>query len=249
MSQRFTLDLFVRRAIDTGMAKIRVSMPARVESFDPDTHRINAKPLLPDVLVDADGKRHVLPLAVVPNIPVQVPRGGGYSQTFPLAVGDKVTLLFSDRSLDAFLAGRHDADPVDPRTHDLNDPVALLGAHDFEDPPPDGAADHMSLGAESSGATEGLRIHFRPERIGLGADAPPYAVALAEKVSDEMDKLRSTIDALVAHYNAHTHTVSVATTCGAGAGTGTGSATAVASGADGTDPLGDVGSTKVKVVG
>lgn len=239
---RINLTDAIRKGIRKGAMKLRVSVPARVESFDPEKQRVSVKPLIPDVDEDDFGEKVIVKRAVIHNVPVQQHRGGGYSQLFPLRPGDLVTLLFTDRSLDAFLAGRRDVDPGDPRMHHDNDPVALLGAHDFEDPPPGGTADHMSLGRE-----EGLRIHFHEGSIDLGADAPPYAVALAEKVKAELEALRATVAALVTAFNAHGH--AVATTGSASAQTGsTTSLTGTGSPADPPPVVQDMGSTKIKAV-
>lgn len=61
-----------------------------------------------------------------------MPMGQGYSIKLPIAVGDTGYLIFSDRSLDAWLAGGGGiVDPQDARHHDLTDAIFVPGLVPF----------------------------------------------------------------------------------------------------------------------
>jgi hypothetical protein len=81
----------------------------------------------PDLKYPA-GDGRLIDYPVISNVPVVFPSAGSgkISLTFPLAKGDGVTLLFSERSLDAFLSG---GDPEDPRRYDLTDAIAVPGLY------------------------------------------------------------------------------------------------------------------------
>ena len=106
-------------------AELRVSLPGRVESYDATRQMAHVKPLLMDAYVDAGGVERKRSVPVVANVPVCWPGGGGGFLTFPLAKGDSVLLVFSDRSLDRWLSLGTEVDPVDVRMHHLSDAVAI----------------------------------------------------------------------------------------------------------------------------
>jgi len=217
------LDQFIRRALQLQLLRFRVCLPGKVVSYHAGENRCDVKPMLPDVYTDSSGAQRVVDIPIINRVPVMVDRGGGYSITHPLKAGDFVTLLFSDKALDGFLMDGGQRTPEDPRTHDVNDAIAFPGLADFAHPPPDMAADHMSLGPETpSGGPAALRIHLRPGRIGLGEDAPAYSVALAERVLEELQTLRNTVASLVTKFNAHGHPVSTTGTASAQTGSTTG---------------------------
>lgn len=192
------LDQFIRRALQLQLLRFRVCLPGKVVKYDAVKNRADVKPMLPDVYSDSAGAPQVVDIQIINHVPVMVDRGGGYSVTHPLQPGDFVTLVFSDRALDGFLQDGGQRKPEDPRTHDVNDAIAFPGLADFAHPAPDLAADHMSLGPETpNGGPAALRIHLRPERIGLGADNPAYAVALAEKVVQQLQTLKTAISSAV----------------------------------------------------
>lgn len=183
------------------MADIRVSTPGKIVRWDPATQLADVAPQVWEQLENEAGDLEAVRLPVVCNVPVQFPGAGGLRITFPVAVGDTCLLVFTDRSLDAWLANGGEQAPDDTRRHHLSDAVAFLGIH------PNGAAwggveaGVMTLGS-SSGASE--------------------FVATADRVLTELNKLRTA-------FNAHTHTVAATGLVSAAAGSPvTGAATASA---------------------
>ena len=157
----------IRAALRAAAADLRVALPARVERVDLAQGRLDAKPLLKD-LVEAGAQPRTLALPVITNVPIVWPGAGGFRLTFPLAVGDTVLLVFSDRALDGWLERGGEVDPGDFRQHALSDAVAIPGLRPFSDP---------WTGAASDGAT-------------LGRDGGPWQpAALGQDVRDELDAL------------------------------------------------------------
>lgn len=122
-----TLHEVISRAIRLGLADAHVALPARVTRVDLAANLLDAQPLIMDIVEGPNGERLAVAFPVVTNVPVFVASGGGFRMTFPVAVGDVVTLQFSDRSLDVWLArGGGPVDPVDPRTHALSDGIVAI---------------------------------------------------------------------------------------------------------------------------
>lgn len=179
-----TLAALLNRFKAQAFADLRVSMPARVEKYDDATQLADVQPLLKDSYVDEDGERQIARLPVVTNVPVVFPGGGGMRITFPVRAGDTVLLVFSDRSIDSWLAQGGEASPEDERRHHLSDAVAIPGLH------PNNAA---WSGTESGVVT-----------IGEDTASSDFA-ALATATRNEITALRNTVDAFVTLYNAHEH--------------------------------------------
>lgn len=131
MSRTPTLAEALRGILDARVADLRVSIPARVESYDATKQRIDAQPLIRHVYEDEDGARHVEDLPVVTDVPVCFPGSGPYSITWTLAKGDTVLLVFADASLDRWLVRGGAVDPGDTRTHAPSDAIAIPGLRDF----------------------------------------------------------------------------------------------------------------------
>lgn len=124
-----------RVALGRVKAELRVALPGRVEKYDDATQRADVLPLLKDTFPGEDGADEVVPLPVLPGVPVIFPGAGGYRVKLPLAAGDVVLLVFSDRSLDKWKAVGGEVDPIDLRQHHLSDAVAIAGLGDPSDGP------------------------------------------------------------------------------------------------------------------
>lgn len=157
-----TLADVVRRALEMHAADLHVSLPGEVVRVDLAKGLVDVKPLVQDSR-EIDGVRVLLPFPVITNVPVQFPGAGAFRVTFPVAVGDACTLLFSDRSLDVWLAKGGEVDPIDDRRHALSDAVALLGVRDSAHPWGNVAADALTIGHDAGGP----RAEFKAGEIVL----------------------------------------------------------------------------------
>jgi len=118
----------LRASLDARLQELHTALPAKVEKFDADTQKVDAKPLLKRNVQLDDGTELVEELPVITDVPVVFPRSGKFFFTFPIEKGDHVLLVFNERSIDDFmeLAG-DDTDPADFRMHHLADAVAFPG--------------------------------------------------------------------------------------------------------------------------
>lgn len=179
----------IRAALRAAAADLRVALPARVERVNLAQGRLDAKPLLKD-LVEAGAQARALALPVITNVPIVWPGAGGFRLTFPLAPGDTVLLVFSDRALDGWLERGGEVDPEDPRQHALSDAVAIPGLRPFSDPWTGAASDGATMGRDG-----GLQVKVAADAIELGgADEP---AALATTLKGHLDQLKVWLDALV----------------------------------------------------
>lgn len=120
-----TLAQAVRAAIEARLVDVHTSIPARVESYDAAKLKVSVKPLIKRGYPDEAGDRVVESLPVITDVPVAFLGTGAFRFTFPIAKGDTVMLMFSQASLDIWLAKGGEVDPVDDRHHSINDAIAI----------------------------------------------------------------------------------------------------------------------------
>lgn len=99
-----TLPEIFRESMDLHMSEnLYLSIPAEVTSVDnyESQQSVDVKPLIGTVYSDGD----VVNPVNLKNIFVKLPDGGGFSVCIPIKVGDLVTLHWTHRSLNSYLAG------------------------------------------------------------------------------------------------------------------------------------------------
>lgn len=117
-----TLAQVIRAAIDRRDASLRVSMPGRIEAFDPGTQTATVQPLLQSQANDT-----IETLPRVYRVPVVFAGGGSFSSTWPVAPGDGCLMVFADGSIDLWQETGGVSAPVDGQTHALTDAIAIVG--------------------------------------------------------------------------------------------------------------------------
>ena len=189
MSKPRTLGELLAQAADATGSRMHVSIPARVLKYDAAKQSVDVQPAVKDSVYEEDGSRSAISIPIITAVPVLFPGGGAFRITFPIAVGDFVLLVFSDRSLDLWLKdGGGDVDPVDPRRHALSDAVAIPTIRPFSDPWESAPTNGVSVGADS-----GMAIHITSTGISLGEASAVDAVAMAAKVQAQLSALKTAI--------------------------------------------------------
>lgn len=167
-------------AFESLLSDVHTALPGRVEAYDAAAQTADVKPL---VIHPELGS-----LAVLPNVPVAWPRGGGGYLHMPLAVGDFVFILCAEASIDQWRAkGGAETPPGDPRRHSFTAAVALPCVYPSSRPISGVQADTVSLGAEN-----GKSVHVTQTGVALGGAMPLDAISLASKV----DLFIATLDAM-----------------------------------------------------
>ena len=97
---------------------VHTSIPGVVREYDSATKRARVQIGLNILLTDGAGS---MPRPVILDVPVLQPSAGGILEHFPVAPGDGVHLLFSERGIDAFKATYDIADPTLGKLFDESD--------------------------------------------------------------------------------------------------------------------------------
>lgn len=108
-------------------SRIWTSLPAIITEIDFAKMTVSAQPTIQGVFTDQKGisKNVTMPLLV--DVPIQYPGGGGFTLTFPIAIGDECLITFSARCIDSWWQSGGIQTQAEKRMHDLSDGFANVG--------------------------------------------------------------------------------------------------------------------------
>lgn len=159
-----------------------MSITGTVQSYNSDAQTVDVVPDPTDYPLLAD-------------VPVAFHRGGDGFLSVPVQPGDRVVVLFMDRTWD---------DDVDLRSHSLSDGIAIPWSTPI-------AASAKATDGVTIGVQAGKYIDVTRTEVRLGSHSPADYVALASKVDDQVSRLDGRIDAIISAFNAHIHPVPLPT--------------------------------------
>ena len=110
------------------------AIPAVITEYDASLQKASVRPLIKQVMRDMSTKEY----PVIGGVPVVMPRTAFAGIQLPVAKGDKVILIFMQKSIEKLLYSDLSGvdtpttlDPKSTRLKDYNDCVALVGFSDF----------------------------------------------------------------------------------------------------------------------
>ena len=127
MSAEPTLVEIFRLAIESRLLDLHVALPCRVEVYNPALQTADVLPMVRRAISDSSGNTQHEELPILPNVPVLFPRGGPFSITWDLAVGDTVLVVFASSAIGKWRESGDIANPGDLRRHDLSHGIAIPG--------------------------------------------------------------------------------------------------------------------------
>jgi hypothetical protein len=106
---------------------IRVAMPGIVQEFDPVKQTVTVT-LSVKENVRLNGKPTNVPPDTLLDVPVVLPRAGGWNLTFPIQSGDECLVVFADMDYSAWWqSGSYQNNQAMKRRHSISDGFAILG--------------------------------------------------------------------------------------------------------------------------
>lgn len=141
-------------ALRARLADLHVGMPGRVVRYDSAKQCADVQPLIKRRRRDEGGELVAEALAVLNEVPVVFSGGGGFSETFPMAVGDDVWIEFGECSLDRWKPRGGLVDPEDDRRFTLSDAVCYPGLRDLGHPRSSAPTDRARFGKDGGVALE-----------------------------------------------------------------------------------------------
>lgn len=120
-------DEFYRKFRKGTMNQLRVAMPGIIQSFDPTEQTVTVQPALRETIIKPDQTREIVNMPLLLDVPIVLPRSGGYCLTFPIKQGDECLIVFADMCIDAWWSYAGVQNQLEKRRHDLSDAFAILG--------------------------------------------------------------------------------------------------------------------------
>lgn len=169
----------LRRALDSRVQDVWTSFPARIVTYYADTQTADLEPQIRRPIPTSEGDIDGEDLPVLPNIPIQFPRGGGdtHAITWKLQTDDYVWVHVCTNSIGNWRRTGEVSDAGDVRTHSLGNCFAVPGA----------APNSKTL--PQANDSDGAMVLEAP-MIKLGADATDWA-SLASVVNANFDAIKN----------------------------------------------------------
>lgn len=120
-------DEFYRQMLDNFSSNLRVAIPGIITDFNEAEQTVTVQPALRESISKGDGTREWIPLPLLLDVPVCIPRGGGFALTLPVKNGDECLVIFSDMCIDAWWSNGGIQNQIERRRHDLSDAICIPG--------------------------------------------------------------------------------------------------------------------------
>lgn len=185
-----------RQILESRMLDLHTAMVCEVVSFDAAAQTANVQPLVKHVIRSTNGPDFQEDYPQLLNVPVVYPRCGKFFVAFPLEVGDFVTVVFNEWSIDRFIEKGTGGHPGDLARHSLAGAVAYPGGPFPKTAPITEDLDGLVIGNDGGAV---IRI-TEAGMISLGATAgTKQPIALADDVKDQLDGIKADLDLIKVH--------------------------------------------------
>lgn len=200
------LSTAIAKLLKRRLAEVHTCLPGKITKYDQGTQLAEVQVAVKHRVPTDDGETIVEDFPLIPNVPVEHLQTASFFASFPVGVGDFVWLHIVEQSIDKWMdkGGVQVDDPIE-RRFNLKDCYATL-ARNPKSNLSNTESDSIVIGHKSTGP----RAYFKDTEIALGSKAPAEFVALATKVFNEINALRTTVNTWTAQLNGHTHAVVVA---------------------------------------
>lgn len=119
-------DETLKRIMDNVSWDIRVAIPGIIKSFNATKQTVEVQAAIRErVVIDGVLSWETIPILV--DVPIVIPRAGGYMLTLPIEAGDECLVVFADACIDAWYQSGDVQNQIDRRRHDLSDGFAIIG--------------------------------------------------------------------------------------------------------------------------
>lgn len=108
---------------------LRVASPGIIQSFDQIEQTVTVQLVLRENVSNSEYEKQWKEIPQLLDVPIVIPRAGGYCITMPIQKGDECLVIFGDMCIDAWWQHGGIQNQMDKsmRRHDLSDGFAILG--------------------------------------------------------------------------------------------------------------------------
>jgi hypothetical protein len=124
-----SMDEFYRRMLENFSNSLRVTIPGIIQDFDAATQTATVQPAIREKIINpVDLTLSWVELPLLLDVPIVLPRAGGFVLTMPIQPGDECLVVFADMCIDAWFSSGDVQNQMERRRHDLSDAFAIVGA-------------------------------------------------------------------------------------------------------------------------
>jgi hypothetical protein len=116
-----------RKMLENFSTNLRVAAPGIIQSFDPIEQTVTVQVAIREKITNQDLTQQWVEIPLLLDVPIVIPRAGGYVLTFPISPGDECLVVFGDTCIDAWFSNGGIQNQMEKRRHDLSDAFAILG--------------------------------------------------------------------------------------------------------------------------
>lgn len=113
--------------MDSIRSDIRVAIPGTVTAWDSSQQTVTVRPAIREKMTIDDDDDSDVEIPLLVDVPVVMPRGGGYGVFFAPKKGDECLVVFADMCIDSWWQSGGVQSQADSRRHDLSDGFAIMG--------------------------------------------------------------------------------------------------------------------------
>lgn len=112
---------------DGWKSTLRVACPGIIQSFNQVEQTVTVQLALREQISDNEYNKEWREIPPLLDVPIVVPRAGGYALTLPIRQGDECLVIFGDMCIDSWWELGGIQNQLEKRRHDLSDGFAILG--------------------------------------------------------------------------------------------------------------------------
>lgn len=108
-------------------SNLRVACPGIIQSFNAEEQTVTIQLALREEVNQYDYSKKWMDIPLLVDVPIVIPRAGGYCLTMPIKKGDECLVVFGDMCIDGWWSLGGVQNQIEKRRHDLSDGFAILG--------------------------------------------------------------------------------------------------------------------------
>lgn len=112
---------------DSWKNNLRCACPGIILNFNPVEQTVTVQLALRELVKQYDYSKEWKEIPPLLDVPIVIPRAGGYCLTMPIKNGDECLVIFADMCIDSWWQSGGIQNQAELRRHDLSDGFAILG--------------------------------------------------------------------------------------------------------------------------
>ena len=113
--------------MDSVSVNMRCACPGIIKAYNAEQQTVTVQLALREI-ISLDGVQEEMEIPLLVDVPIVLPRAGGFVLAVAPVPGDECLVVFSDMCIDAWWQSGGVQSQADKRRHDLSDGFAILGA-------------------------------------------------------------------------------------------------------------------------